>query len=96
MSPLSATSPITPGNRLRAEKLTATGGELVVGLANSLMWQFAGPDNYTSNTMLDFNLVQPLLRARRPHPRDGAADDCRTRAAWPTCGRWSTTVAGSI
>ena len=47
----------------RVEKLTATGGELVVGFANSLMWQFAGPDNYTSNTLLDFNLVQPLLRA---------------------------------
>jgi outer membrane protein TolC len=42
--------------------LTATGGELVVGLANSLIWQFAGPDNYTSNTLLDFSLVQPLLR----------------------------------
>ena len=34
-----------PGNRYRAEKLTATGGELVVGFANSLMWQFAGPDD---------------------------------------------------
>jgi hypothetical protein len=56
-------SPFDPTNRLRVEKLTATGGELVVGLANSLVWQFAGPDNYSSNTLLDFNLVQPLLRA---------------------------------
>ena len=54
--------PFRSGNRLRAERLTATGGELVVGLANSLMWQFAGPDDYTSTTLLDFNLVQPLLR----------------------------------
>lgn len=46
----------------RIQKLTATGGELVVGFANSLMWQFAGPDDYTSRTLLDFNLVQPLLR----------------------------------
>jgi outer membrane protein TolC len=50
------------GNRFRAEKLTTTGGELVVGLANSLVWQFAGPDDYSSRTLLDFSLVQPLLR----------------------------------
>ena len=56
-------SPLRPGNRLRAERLTATGGELVVGMANSLVWQFAGPDDYTSTTLLDFSLVQPLLRA---------------------------------
>jgi len=62
-SSLLEVNPSDPTNRFRLEKLTATGGELVVGLANSLMWQFAGPDNYTSNTLLDFNLVQPLLRA---------------------------------
>lgn len=56
-------SPLRPGNRLRAEKLTATGGELVVGAANSMMWQFAGPNDYTSTTLLDFSLLQPLLRA---------------------------------
>jgi outer membrane protein TolC len=55
--------PSRTGNRWRVEKLTATGGELVVGLANSLIWQFSGPDNYTSNTLIDFNFVQPLLRA---------------------------------
>jgi hypothetical protein len=51
-----------PDNRYRIEKLTATGGELVVGFANSLMWQFAGPDNYSAESILDFSLVQPLLR----------------------------------
>jgi hypothetical protein len=55
--------PSRAGNRFRAEKLTATGGELVVGFANSLMWQFAGPDNYSSRSLIDVNLVQPLLRA---------------------------------
>jgi hypothetical protein len=62
-SSLLEVNPLDPTNRLRVEKFTATGGELVIGLANSLMWQFAGPDNYSSNTILDFNLVQPLLRA---------------------------------
>lgn len=56
-------SPSRSGNRWRAETLTATGGSLVVGLANSLVWQFAGSDNYTGNTLLDFSIVQPLLRA---------------------------------
>lgn len=55
-------SPLRPANNLRLQKLTATGGQLVVGLANSLVWQFAGPNDYTSTTLLDFTVVQPLLR----------------------------------
>jgi hypothetical protein len=50
-------------SRWRVEKFTTTGGQLVVGFANSLMWQFAGPDDYRGVSLLDFNLVQPLLRA---------------------------------
>lgn len=48
---------------LKLQRRLATGGELVVGLANSLVWQFAGPDQYTASSVLDFSLVQPLLRA---------------------------------
>jgi outer membrane protein TolC len=55
-------SPLRPGNALQARRLTATGGELVVGAANSFVWQFAGPNDYTSTTLLDFSLLQPLLR----------------------------------
>lgn len=47
---------------LEMRKLTATGGELVVGLANSLMWQFSGSDTDMFGSVLDFSLVQPLLR----------------------------------
>jgi len=43
-------------------KLTATGGELAVGLANSLVWQFSGKNSDTLGSTLDFTLVQPLLR----------------------------------
>lgn len=39
-----------------------TGGQLVVDFANQLLWQFSGPNNFTPNTLLDFSLVQPLLR----------------------------------
>ncbi len=48
---------------LHVQRLLATGGELIAGMANSLVWQFAGPDDYTATTLLDFSLVQPLLRA---------------------------------
>ena len=41
-SSLLEVNPSRPDNRFRVEKLTATGGDLVVGFANSLMWQFAG------------------------------------------------------
>ena len=47
----------------QARRLMATGGELVVGVANSLVWQFSGPDTNHAFTLLDFSLVQPLLRA---------------------------------
>ena len=38
------------GIDFEAQKLTTTGGELVVGLANSLVWQFAGHDTTTRAT----------------------------------------------
>jgi len=50
-------------NNLQMRQLWASGGTLVVDMANSLMWQFAGPDEYRANTLLDFSIVQPLLRA---------------------------------
>ncbi|MCA9248381.1 MAG: TolC family protein [Planctomycetales bacterium] len=49
-------------NRLRAERIFATGGELMVGLANSLVWEFSGTDTLATTTLLDFSFVQPLLR----------------------------------
>lgn len=44
------------------QKSFTTGSTLVVGLANSLVWQFSGPDDYRGNTLIDFALVQPVLR----------------------------------
>ncbi len=57
-----ATSKLDVKNSVRLEKMTATGGELVVGLANSLMWQFSGEDTDTFGSVFNFSLVQPLLR----------------------------------
>lgn len=56
------TSDFSVTNRLSMQKLSATGNELVVNFANSLVWQFAGSDTYSSNTLLDFTMIQPLLR----------------------------------
>ncbi len=59
----SSSSLLEENNSLRLEKLSATGGEYLTGVANSLVWQFAGPDQYAATTLLDFSLFQPLLRA---------------------------------
>ena len=51
------------GNRnIRLEKLGITGSTLVTGLANTMIWQFAGPNTQTATTLLDFSIIQPLLR----------------------------------
>ncbi|MDX1926602.1 MAG: hypothetical protein SFV81_08790 [Pirellulaceae bacterium] len=55
------------GNNLAGRSLTmrkryASGADLLVGFANSFTWQVAGPDDYSANSLLDFSLVQPLLR----------------------------------
>lgn len=47
---------------IQMKKLFATGGQLVTGFANNLMWQFSGPNTHTVNSLIDFSLVQPLLR----------------------------------
>lgn len=54
---------LTVDSDLQMHRRFATGGELVVGLANSIVWQFAGADSHANVSLLDFNLVQPLLRA---------------------------------
>ena len=40
----------------------ATAGELVVGIANSFVWQFAGPNTNSALSVLNISLIQPLLR----------------------------------
>lgn len=40
----------------------ATGADLVVNFANSLVWELSGPNAQSASTMVDFTLIQPLLR----------------------------------
>ena len=44
------------------QKEFATAGEIVVGFANSAVWTFAGPDTHATGSLLNLNIVQPLLR----------------------------------
>ena len=50
------------GTFAETRKLTATGGEIVIGFANSLLWDVWGNDTDVFSSAIDFSLVQPLLR----------------------------------
>ena len=49
-------------NLLQWNRRFATAGTLLVGFANSFVWQIAGPDTNQATSIVNFNLVQPLLR----------------------------------
>ncbi|MEZ6138314.1 MAG: hypothetical protein R3C53_25810 [Pirellulaceae bacterium] len=58
-----STGAFSRGRRpLSMQKQFSTGADLIVGLANTLTWQLAGPNDQSASTVLDFSLIQPLLR----------------------------------
>lgn len=63
LNPPNGSTVLSTGPRsMQMTKMYATGADLVVGFANSMTWQLAGSDNYASNSLLNFSLIQPLLR----------------------------------
>ncbi|WP_262024818.1 TolC family protein [Blastopirellula sp. J2-11] len=50
-------------NGLEMNRKFATAGEFLVGIANSTIWEFAGPNRGVTTSILNFGLVQPILRA---------------------------------
>ncbi|MEM9587393.1 MAG: hypothetical protein AAGA03_08930, partial [Planctomycetota bacterium] len=52
-----------PGGGWALQRRFATGSDLVIGLANSIVWEFSGNDSSVGTTLLDFTFTQPLLRA---------------------------------
>jgi hypothetical protein len=59
----SARSDLTLATRsIQMRQKYAQGTSLVANFANSLMWQFSGPDTHSTTSLIDINLVQPLLR----------------------------------
>lgn len=57
-----ATSLGATGGGINFRKLSATGANLTVGLANTILWNFAGPNTQSASSLVNFTLVQPLLR----------------------------------
>ncbi len=43
-------------------KLGITGANFAVGLANTVLWTFGGPQTQTGNGLINFAITQPLLR----------------------------------
>ena len=55
--------PNSNGRRdLALQRSFATGADLVAGVANSIVWELSGPNSQSATTVLDFTLLQPLLR----------------------------------
>ena len=44
------------------KRMSATGGTLIFGLANSIMWEFSGGQTDMVGSTFDFTIIQPLLR----------------------------------
>lgn len=61
-SPDGSTLLTTGPTGVRMSKMSATGADLLVGFANSMTWQLIGTNDYSSNSLLNFSLIQPLLR----------------------------------
>ena len=61
-SALNATTASRGARGLALQRQFTNGADLIIGFANSMTWQLAGPDTQTASTLLDFSLIQPLLR----------------------------------
>ena len=58
-----STGTFSPGARsIALQRQFTNGAEMIVGFANSMTWQLAGPDTQTASSLIDFSLIQPLLR----------------------------------
>ncbi len=61
-SALGPSNGVLTNSSLQAQKFFATGGQFVVELMNSFAWTVAGQDQSNYNSLINFSLVQPLLR----------------------------------
>ncbi len=50
------------GEGINFRKLGITGTTLTAGIANTILWNFSGNNTQTANSLINFSLVQPLLR----------------------------------
>ncbi len=52
----------TVSNGISLQRLGLTGTTFAIGLANTILFNFTGPDSQSATTLLDFSIIQPLLR----------------------------------
>lgn len=52
----------TNGGGINLERMGITGTNFAVGLANTIVFNFAGNNTQTANSILDFSIIQPLLQ----------------------------------
>ncbi|MFK7766869.1 MAG: hypothetical protein AB8B55_06575 [Mariniblastus sp.] len=50
------------GGGLNLRKAGITGANFAVGLANTILFSFAGNNTQSANSLIDFSIIQPLLR----------------------------------
>ena len=60
--PIISTALGSDGQGINWTKMGITGANFAVGLANSIMWNFAGSPTRTANSLIDFSIIQPLLQ----------------------------------
>jgi hypothetical protein len=61
-SPLGEQNTLAQRTGAEIHRKFSAGGQLLVGIANSIVWQFAGPDTNFTTSLLNFSFIQPLLR----------------------------------
>jgi hypothetical protein len=61
-SPPNGSSLLTTSTDPGFRRMFASGGQLAVDFANSVVWQFAGPNTNVNTTFLNLGFVQPFLR----------------------------------
>ena len=55
------------GEGFSLSRMGITGANFVVGLANTILWEFSGNNTQSASSLINFSLIQPLLRdAGRP------------------------------
>ncbi|MEM7781810.1 MAG: hypothetical protein AAF623_00420 [Planctomycetota bacterium] len=50
------------GQGINLNRLGITGANFAVGLANTILFNFSGPNTQAANSIIDFSVIQPLLR----------------------------------
>lgn len=50
------------GEGINFSRMGITGTTLTAGIANTILWNFSGNNTQTANSLINFSLIQPLLR----------------------------------